>query len=72
MVNPPYGARIGDRNALFSLYAALGKTWEQHFPGWRLALVTADPGLASATSKSLKEGPSFSHGGLRLRLYLGG
>ncbi len=71
MVNPPYGERIGARNALFSLYGALGKTWAEHFPGWRLALVTSDPGLARATSKSLKDGPSFTHGGLKLRLYLG-
>ncbi len=69
VVNPPYGARIGNRKQLFALYGALGRTLASRFSGWRVALVTADPGLARATALPFIDGPGFAHGGLRLRLY---
>lgn len=70
MVNPPYGARIGDRRALFSLYNALGETVRAGFRGWRVGLVTSDGGLARATGLPfVPGGPSVSHGGLSVTLY---
>ena len=42
-VNPPYGERVGQRHELLPLYARLGNTLRQHFPGWRaLVLNGAD------------------------------
>ncbi|MBF9035211.1 class I SAM-dependent RNA methyltransferase [Rhodobacterales bacterium HKCCE2091] len=49
IVNPPYGARIGNRKLLFGLYGALGGVLRERFPGWRVGLVTSDGGLAQAT-----------------------
>lgn len=70
IVNPPYGARIGNRKLLFSLYGALGKTLADRFKGWRVGLVTSDAGLARATG--LPWGPAgkaVSFGGLKVSLW---
>ena len=70
IVNPPYGARIGERPMLHGLYAALGRTLAERFAGWRVGLVTSEPALARATSLPLAPaGPPVTHGGLKIRLY---
>lgn len=70
IVNPPYGARIGDKKALFGLYGALGKTLKQRFRGWRVGIVTTDSGLAKATGLPLlPSGPVVAHGGLKVKLF---
>ena len=73
IVNPPYGARIGNRKLLFSLYGALGKTLKDRFAGWRVGLVTSDGGLAKATGLPWgPQGRSVSFGGLKVRLWRAG
>jgi putative N6-adenine-specific DNA methylase len=69
LTNPPYGARIGDRRALFALYGALGKIVTERFAGWRFGMVTSDAGLARTTGLALTAGPSVHFGGLTVRLY---
>lgn len=70
MVNPPYGARIGDRKLLFGLYGALGGVLKERFRGWRLGMVTSDSGLAKATGLTfLDPGPPVAHGGLKVTLW---
>ncbi|MEX0365056.1 MAG: class I SAM-dependent RNA methyltransferase [Ruegeria sp.] len=70
IVNPPYGARIGDEKRLRSLYGALGKTLAQNFRGWRVGIVTTTPGLARATRLPLlPPGPVVDHGGTKIRLF---
>ena len=69
IVNPPYGARIGDQSTLRSLYQTLGRRLKHGFTGWRVGLVTSSPGLAKATGLRLSEGPPVDHGGLKVRLY---
>ncbi len=70
LVNPPYGARIGNRKLLFSLYGALGKTLADRFGGWRVGVITSDGGLAKATGLPLKPaGPPVAHGGLKVVLH---
>lgn len=70
IVNPPYGARIGDRRQLFALYGALGRVLRERFAGWRVGIITSDAGLAKATSLPfLPMGDSVAHGGLRIALY---
>jgi putative N6-adenine-specific DNA methylase len=70
MVNPPYGGRIGERERLFALHAALGEALRARFSGWRVGLVTADAGLAKATGLPFAEpGPPVPHGSLKVRLH---
>lgn len=70
IVNPPYGGRIGKKRDLFALYGAFGKTMKAQFGGWRIGLITSEPGLAHATDLPFKQpGPPISHGGLNIRLY---
>ncbi|MGR3494411.1 THUMP domain-containing class I SAM-dependent RNA methyltransferase [Citreimonas sp.] len=71
MVNPPYGARIGNRKLLFALYGTLGQVLRERLRGWRVGLVTSDPGLAKSTElRFLPDPVKVSHGGLTVRLYL--
>lgn len=70
LVNPPYGARIGNRKLLFSVYGALGKTLAERFKGWRVGVITSDPGLAKSCGLPLKPaGPPVAHGGMKVVLY---
>ncbi len=70
IVNPPYGARIGDEKRLRSLYGTLGKVLMSRFSGWRVGIVTTTPGLARATRlPMLPPGPIVDHGGTKIRLY---
>lgn len=70
IVNPPYGDRIGDRQSLFALYGALGKTLSDRFAGWRVGLITTDVGLARTTGLPFRppDGP-VAHGGRRIHLF---
>lgn len=70
IVNPPYGGRIGNKKLLYALYGALGKTLQDRFKGWRVGIVTSEPGLARATGLTFKPpGPPIPHGGLKIKLY---
>jgi putative N6-adenine-specific DNA methylase len=70
LVNPPYGTRIGERDALRALYATLGRVLAERFGGWRVGIVTSEPALAAATRLPFIEaGPPVPHGKLRVRLH---
>ncbi|WP_425082001.1 THUMP domain-containing class I SAM-dependent RNA methyltransferase [Ruegeria arenilitoris] len=70
IVNPPYGARIGDEKRLRSLYGSLGKVLMSRFSGWRVGIVTSNQSLARATRLPLlPAGPVVDHGGTKIRLY---
>jgi putative N6-adenine-specific DNA methylase len=69
MVNPPYGARIGNKKLLYGLYGALGEVLRSRFSGWRLGLVTSEPALAKATGLPITPGPRIAHGGLTVQLW---
>lgn len=70
IVNPPYGARIGNKKLLYPLYGTLGQTLLTRFKGWRVALVTSEPSLAKATGLPWKPlGPAIAHGGMKVWLW---
>ncbi|MBA83577.1 MAG: RNA methyltransferase [Rhodobacteraceae bacterium] len=70
IVNPPYGARIGNKKPLFGLYGAMGAVLKERFQGWRVGIVTSDNALASATGLPfVPPGPPIAHGGLKVRLF---
>jgi putative N6-adenine-specific DNA methylase len=71
IVNPPYGARIGDKAKLRGLYRNLGNTMRTRFKGWRVGLVTTDVALAKATGMPFgRPGRPVDHGGLMIRLFV--
>lgn len=73
IVNPPYGARIGDKRGLHAVHMALGQRLKTRFRGWRVGLVTSESSLAKATGLPLAAtGAPISHGGLRIRLWTAG
>ncbi|MDQ1900922.1 class I SAM-dependent RNA methyltransferase [Paracoccus sp. WLY502] len=69
MVNPPYGARIGNKGPLFGLHAAMGQVFRERLSGWRVGIVTSEGPLAKATGLPLESGPVVAHGGLKVRLW---
>lgn len=69
IVNPPYGARIGNKGPLFGLHAAMGAVFRERLQGWRVGIVTSEGGLAKATGLPLESGPVVAHGGLKVRLW---
>ncbi|GBR51463.1 putative N6-adenine-specific DNA methylase [Neokomagataea thailandica NBRC 106555] len=70
IVNPPYGARIGEAEALIPLYRSFGRIMRERFSGWRVGMVSAVPRLAHETGLPFvaPEAP-IPHGGLRVSLF---
>lgn len=72
MINPPWGARIGERKLLFALYGATGKTLRERFTGWQIGLIAPDAGLVKATGLGLEPaGAPVDMGGTKVTLYRG-
>lgn len=72
VVNPPWGARIGERKLLFALYGALGKVLAERFAGWRVGIVSPDGGLVKAMGLPLHPGANaIDMGGTRVTLWQG-
>jgi putative N6-adenine-specific DNA methylase len=70
IVNPPYGARLGDKKKLLPLYQALGQALKARFKGWRVGIITTEKRLAHATGLTfLPAGEPVQHGGLRVTLF---
>lgn len=65
--NPPYGRRLGDRDALRDLYAALGSRVAEG--GHALCLLSADDRLARATGLDLTERFATTNGGIPVRCW---
>jgi 23S rRNA (guanine2445-N2)-methyltransferase / 23S rRNA (guanine2069-N7)-methyltransferase len=45
LVNPPYGERLGEGEALKGLYAELGRVLKERFDGWHAGVFTGNPAL---------------------------
>ncbi|HEX6910691.1 MAG TPA: hypothetical protein VF142_09850 [Longimicrobium sp.] len=71
VINPPYGVRVGERDPLRNLYAALGRTLRARCPGWTLALLSPDAGLERQVGIPLEEALRTSNGGIPVRLAVG-
>lgn len=71
VINPPYGVRVGERDPLRNLYAALGRTLRDRCPGWTLALLSPDHALERQVGIPLDEALRTSNGGIPVRLVAG-
>jgi putative N6-adenine-specific DNA methylase len=70
IVNPPYGARIGNKKLLYALYGSFGQRMRERFAGWRVGLVTSEPALAKATGLPWQsQSKPVAHGGMKIWLW---
>ncbi len=70
IANPPYGERLGELPELVTLYRELGEGVRRTFPGWRLAVFTANPDLGHRTGLRADKQYSLRNGPLEARLLL--
>ncbi len=67
VTNPPYGVRVGDRDALRNLYAQLGTVSRERFAGWPLTVLSADPRLDSQIGGTMEKVLATKNGGIAVR-----
>jgi putative N6-adenine-specific DNA methylase len=72
VTNPPYGVRVGDVVKLRDLYARFGKVLRTMFPGWQLAMMSANPRLESELRLALSERLRTRNGGIPVRVLMAG
>lgn len=69
VTNPPYGVRLGESDALASLYATLGERLLAGFEGWRAAVLTSDESLARATGLRSTAAHTLYNGAIAAKVY---
>lgn len=65
--NPPYGARLGERQELEALYADLGRMLRERCSGWNLWLLSGNPELTGALRLRASRRIPVSNGGIDCR-----
>ncbi|HET7551592.1 MAG TPA: THUMP domain-containing protein [Gemmatimonadaceae bacterium] len=70
--NPPYGARVGERDRLRNLYSQFGKVLSAKCAGWTVALLSADSRLDSRLGIPLETILKTRNGGIAVRVVRGG
>ncbi len=68
IVNPPYGERLGEINALRPLYARLGTLMRERLPEWQLSVFTGNPELASQVGLAARKPLELFNGPLPCQL----
>jgi 23S rRNA (guanine2445-N2)-methyltransferase / 23S rRNA (guanine2069-N7)-methyltransferase len=67
-VNPPYGERLGDVEALQRVYALLGEKLKAGYTGWQAAVLTGNPPLGREILIKAKRTHTMYNGPLECRL----
>ncbi len=68
IVNPPYGERLGEVEALAGLYADLADRLKQAFVGWQAAIFTGNPDLAKRMGLRACKQYAFYNGAIPCKL----
>jgi 23S rRNA (guanine2445-N2)-methyltransferase / 23S rRNA (guanine2069-N7)-methyltransferase len=68
VVNPPYGNRVGDKEALPELYGAIGDVLKNHFMGWQASVFTDELDNGKALKLRAKKIHSFFNGNIECKL----
>ncbi len=66
--NPPYGVRMGSEEDLGPFYKEIGDNLKQHFPGWTVCLLSADPELPKRIGLQTSRRVPLFNGPLECRL----
>jgi 23S rRNA (guanine2445-N2)-methyltransferase / 23S rRNA (guanine2069-N7)-methyltransferase len=67
-VNPPYGERLGDADALREVYALLGEKLKIGYGGWQAAVLTGNPPLGLELRLKAKRTHTMYNGPIECRL----
>jgi 23S rRNA (guanine2445-N2)-methyltransferase / 23S rRNA (guanine2069-N7)-methyltransferase len=67
-VNPPYGERLGEADALQGIYALLGDKLREHYVGWQAAVLTGNPPLGRELRIKAKRTHTMYNGPIECRL----
>ncbi len=67
-VNPPYGERIGETEALRALYALLGERLRAGYCGWEAAVFTGNPPLGRELAINARRTHRMMNGPIECRL----
>jgi 23S rRNA (guanine2069-N7)-methyltransferase / 23S rRNA (guanine2445-N2)-methyltransferase len=68
VVNPPYGERLGEVDALKEVYALLGRKLREGFRGWQAAVLTGNPPLGLELGIKAKRTHTMYNGPIECRL----
>jgi 23S rRNA (guanine2445-N2)-methyltransferase / 23S rRNA (guanine2069-N7)-methyltransferase len=68
IVNPPYGDRLGELEALKILYKELGDVFKKKFKGWDAFVFTGSPDLAKSVGLKCTRRHIFFNGPIECRL----
>ncbi|MBV5316909.1 MAG: bifunctional 23S rRNA (guanine(2069)-N(7))-methyltransferase RlmK/23S rRNA (guanine(2445)-N(2))-methyltransferase RlmL [Desulfobulbaceae bacterium] len=71
LTNPPYGERLSEKETVKYLYRCLGRTFHDHFNGWRLGFFTANPDLAEMTGMAWEQRHRLYNGPIKCQLLVG-
>jgi putative N6-adenine-specific DNA methylase len=71
VLNPPYGMRIGEREAAAVLFTELCGKLQRSYSGWKLALLVPDVSLLDRTPFDGLATHHLFHGGLKVLLLTG-
>ncbi len=69
IANPPYGERLGEREALAAFYPRLGDALKQRFAGWQCWFLSADSELPKRIGLKPNRKIPLYNGALECRLY---
>ena len=68
VVNPPYGDRLGEVEALKELYGLLGDRLKEHFAGWKAAVFTGNVELGKKLGLRAKKMHTLYNGAIECKL----
>ena len=68
ITNPPYGKRLGSREASEQIYSEMGAL-ARNFPGWKLVVITDHPGFESFFGKKAASCREISNGPIPSYIY---
>lgn len=68
VMNPPYGERLKPEHGLARLYAQIGTMMTDSLDGWRVGILTSEPGLAHRFRREPERRWSLYNGALAVKL----
>ncbi len=68
VINPPYGKRLGELDALKSLYAGLGQHLKDHFQNWHFSLFTGNLELGKQSGLRPQKQYTLYNGAIECKL----